>query len=77
MSSDASLADQHQHRVGGARRQLHPASDEEIAALDAYSTQGLEAFLEGHQQAFEVLGGTPTGKIRHDILKSAVWRDQL
>jgi len=25
----------------------------------AYSTQGQEAFLEGHQQAFEIFGGTP------------------
>jgi len=40
----------------------------------AYSTQGQEAFLEGHQQAFEVLGGTPTDKIRYDNLKSAVSR---
>jgi transposase len=40
----------------------------------AYSTQGQEAFLEGHQQAFAVLGGTPTDKIRYDNLKSAVSR---
>ena len=40
----------------------------------AYSTQGQEAFLEGHQQAFEVLGGTPIDKIRYDNLKSAVSR---
>jgi len=40
----------------------------------AYSTQGQEAFLEGHQQAFEVLGGTPLDKIRYDNLKSAVSR---
>ncbi len=40
----------------------------------AYSTQGQEAFLEGHQQAFEVLGGTPADKIRYDNLKSAVSR---
>lgn len=40
----------------------------------AYSTQGQEAFLEGHQQAFEVLGGTPVDKIRYDNLKSAVSR---
>jgi transposase len=40
----------------------------------AYSTQGQEAFLEGHQQAFDVLGGTPIDKIRYDNLKSAVSR---
>ena len=39
-----------------------------------YSTQGQEAFLEGHQQAFEVLGGTPVEHIRYDNLKSAVSR---
>jgi len=40
----------------------------------AYSTQGQEAFLEGHQQAFEVFGGTPVVHIRYDNLKSAVSR---
>ncbi len=40
----------------------------------AYSTQGQEAFLEGHQQAFEVFGGTPMFHIRYDNLKSAVSR---
>ena len=40
----------------------------------AYSTQGQEAFLEGHEAAFEVLGGTPLDKIRYDNLKSAVSR---
>jgi len=39
----------------------------------AYSTQGQEAFLEGHQQAFEVFGGTPM-LIRYDNLKAAVSR---
>jgi transposase len=39
-----------------------------------YSTQGQEAFLEGHQAAFTVLGGTPVDKIRYDNLKSAVSR---
>jgi len=40
----------------------------------AYSTQGQEAFLDGHQQAFEVLGGTPVFHIRYDNLKAAVSR---
>ena len=39
-----------------------------------FSTQGQEAFLEGHQVAFEVLGGVPVDKIRYDNLKSAVSR---
>jgi len=40
----------------------------------AYATQGQEAFLEGHQAAFEVLGGTPMFHIRYDNLKAAVSR---
>jgi transposase len=40
----------------------------------AYSTQGQEAFLEGHRQAFDVLGGTPVEHIRYDNLKAAVSR---
>jgi len=40
----------------------------------AYSTQGQEAFLEGHRQALEVFGGTPVVHIRYDNLKSAVSR---
>lgn len=40
----------------------------------AFSTQGQEAFLEGHQAAFEVLGGTPVFHIRYDNLKAAVSR---
>jgi transposase len=33
---------------------------------------GQEAFFEGHEHAFGVLGGVPAGKIRYDNLKSAV-----
>jgi len=40
----------------------------------AYTTQGQEAFLEGHQAAFEVFGGTPMFHIRYDNLKAAVSR---
>ena len=39
-----------------------------------FSSQGQEAFLEGHQHAFETLGGVPAGQIRYDNLKSAVSR---
>ncbi len=39
-----------------------------------FSTQGQEAFLEGHRVAFEVLSGVPVDKIRYDNLKSAVSR---
>ncbi|MFI6604156.1 IS21 family transposase [Nonomuraea sp. NPDC050536] len=33
---------------------------------------GQEAFLEGHEHAFNVLGGLPTGQVRYDNLTSAV-----
>jgi hypothetical protein len=33
---------------------------------------GQEAFFEGHEHAFAVLGGVPRGKVRYDNLKSAV-----
>jgi transposase len=37
-----------------------------------YPTQAQEAFLEGHVEAFNVLGGIPTKHIRYDNLTSAV-----
>ena len=37
-----------------------------------YSTQSQEAFLEGHIDAFEEIGGIPTRHIRYDNLTSAV-----
>jgi len=40
----------------------------------AFGTQGQEAFLEGHLDAFDCLGGVPWDKIRYDNLKSAVSR---
>ena len=40
----------------------------------AYATQGQEAFLEGHQAAFEIFSGTPMFHIRYDNLKAAVSR---
>ncbi len=33
---------------------------------------GQEAFFEGHEHAFRVLGGVPLGQIRYDNLKAAV-----
>jgi transposase len=44
------------------------------ATHKAFATQGQEAFLEGHVDAFERLGGVPTGMVRYDNLKSAVSR---
>ncbi|MFI9076798.1 IS21 family transposase [Streptomyces sioyaensis] len=37
-----------------------------------YATPSQEAFLEGHVEAFEVLGGVPVRHIRYDNLKPAV-----
>lgn len=37
-----------------------------------YSTQGQEAFLEGHIAAFEEVGGVPTRHIKYDNLTAAV-----
>ena len=39
-----------------------------------FASQGQEAFIEGHLEAFRVLGGTPIDKIRYGNLKSAVTR---
>ena len=33
---------------------------------------GQEAFFEGHEHAFRVLGGVPAGQVRYDKLKAAV-----
>jgi transposase len=40
----------------------------------AFATQGQEAFLEGHLDAFSRLGGVPVGAVRYDNLRSAVSR---
>lgn len=40
----------------------------------AFGTQGQEAFLQGHLEAFRVLGGVPSVHVRYDNLKSAVSR---
>ncbi|WP_199512209.1 IS21 family transposase [Nucisporomicrobium flavum] len=37
-----------------------------------FASGGQEAFLEGHEHAFEALGGVPVGKIRYDNLRAAV-----
>ena len=37
-----------------------------------YRSQAQEAFLEGHVEAFRVLGGVPTRHVRYDNLKPAV-----
>jgi transposase len=40
----------------------------------AFRTQGQEAFLEGHEYAFDRIGGVPYRQIRYDNLRSAVQR---
>jgi transposase len=40
----------------------------------AYANQAQESFLDGHVQAFDRLGGVPTGMIRYDNLTPAVIR---
>jgi transposase len=44
------------------------------AVHKAFASQGQEAFLDGHQHAFDQLGGIPFEQIRYDNLKSAVSR---
>lgn len=39
-----------------------------------FASQGQEAFIEGHVEAFAALGGVPADKIRYDNLKAAVSR---
>lgn len=39
-----------------------------------FASEGQESFLEGHAEAFQVLGGVPTKHIRYDNLKPAVRR---
>jgi transposase len=38
----------------------------------AFASGGQEAFFEGHEHAFHVLGGVLAGRIRYDNLKAAV-----
>ena len=38
----------------------------------AYATASQEAFLEGHEEAYRVLGGVPWRHVRYDNLKPAV-----
>lgn len=45
-----------------------------MAVHIAYANQAQESFLDGHVQAFERLGGVPTGMIRYDNLTAAVIR---
>ena len=44
------------------------------AVHHVFTSQGQEAFIEGHLRALDELGGIPTVKIRYDNLRSAVTR---
>ncbi len=44
------------------------------ACHSVFASQGQEAFIEGHIDAFHRLGGVPSDKVRYDNLKSAVTR---
>ncbi|MGA4844926.1 hypothetical protein ACOBQB_01005 [Streptomyces sp. G5(2025)] len=39
-----------------------------------YASQAQESFMEGHVEAFDILGGVPSRHIRYDNLKPAVNR---
>lgn len=62
--------------LGGVRTKCHMfvyrLSHSGKAIHRVYPTCGQEAFLEGHIDAFETLGGVPTRHIRYDNLTSAV-----
>lgn len=63
-------------RVAGELTQCHlftlRMSYSGKAVHRVYLTQSQEAFLEGHVEAFRVLGGVPTRHIRYDNLRPAV-----
>ena len=62
--------------LGGVKTKCHlftfRLSHSGKAVHRVYSTQSQEAFLEGHVDAFEEIGGIPTRHIRYDNLTSAV-----
>ena len=64
--------------LGGVRTKIFlftlRLSNSGKAVHKAFASQGQEAFLDGHQHAFDQLGGIPFEQIRYDNLKSAVSR---
>lgn len=65
-------------RVGGEMTKCHlftlRLSYSGKAVHRVFKSEAQEAFLEGHVEAFRVLGGVPVGHIRYDNLKPAVNR---
>lgn len=65
-------------RVGGEMTKCHlftlRLSYSGKAVHRVFKSEAQEAFLEGHAEAFRVLGGIPTRHIRYDNLKPAVNR---
>lgn len=62
--------------LGGVKTKCHMfvfrLSNSGKAIHRIYSTQSQEAFLQGHIDAFDTIGGVPTRHIRYDNLTSAV-----
>ncbi|WP_029136889.1 IS21 family transposase [Nakamurella lactea] len=62
--------------LGGVKTKCHMfvfwLSHSGKAIHRVYPTQGQEAFLEGHIEAFEAIGGVPTKHIKYDNLTAAV-----
>lgn len=63
-------------RIGGVARKCYlftlRLSCSGKAVHRVFGTQSQEAFLQGHAEAFTVLGGVPTRHIRYDNLSAAV-----
>jgi transposase len=62
--------------IGGVRTKCHMfvlwLAHSGKAVHRIYPTQAQEAFLQGHIEAFEAIGGVPTRHIKYDNLTSAV-----
>jgi transposase len=62
--------------IGGVRTKCHMfdlwLAHSGKAVHRIYPTQAQEAFLQGHIEAFEAIGGVPTRHIKYDKLTSAV-----
>lgn len=65
-------------RLAGVPRKCHlftlRLSYSGKAVHRVFASESQEAFMQGHVEAFQVLGGVPTGHIRYDNLKPAVNR---
>jgi transposase len=53
-------------------QERRPFAGHPVVRRNVSLSGGQEAFFEGHEHAFRVLGGVSAGKIRYDNLKAAV-----